>query len=227
MWVTRPRPRLDRAAHPRRRSDSMTTSGRGGGGADLPQQARERLAQMRQRRFFTSDLSVNEFLLVKDSASNRSVARRYRPSSMPLCVHATTRRGSERFFWGPFEPISTDSYGSQPLSRDPTKANPRPGDRCAIGVAPVILAIFEPWFKSRWGHFSQTSTQTSAPRLIRRNSPRNPSVRTATVPNSDDRRQGNNELAAPGRRLHRARYVPGVPRSTLENQPGRRLVQLS
>ena len=43
----------------------MTTSGEGGG-ADLPQHARERLAQMRERRFFTSDLSVNEFLLVKE-----------------------------------------------------------------------------------------------------------------------------------------------------------------
>jgi uncharacterized protein YbjQ (UPF0145 family) len=35
--------------------------------ADLPQHARERLALMRKRRFFTSDLSVNEFLLVRDS----------------------------------------------------------------------------------------------------------------------------------------------------------------
>jgi uncharacterized protein YbjQ (UPF0145 family) len=34
--------------------------------ADLPQHARERLAEMRRRRFFTSDLSVNEFLLVKE-----------------------------------------------------------------------------------------------------------------------------------------------------------------
>src|SRR5438270_11823642 len=35
--------------------------------SDLPQHARERLAGMRQHRFFTSDLSVNEFLLVKES----------------------------------------------------------------------------------------------------------------------------------------------------------------
>jgi uncharacterized protein YbjQ (UPF0145 family) len=34
--------------------------------ADLPQHARERLVQMRQHHFFTSDLSVNEFLLVKE-----------------------------------------------------------------------------------------------------------------------------------------------------------------
>lgn len=34
--------------------------------ADLPQHARERLGQMRQRQFFTSDLSVNEFLLIKE-----------------------------------------------------------------------------------------------------------------------------------------------------------------
>jgi uncharacterized protein YbjQ (UPF0145 family) len=34
--------------------------------ADLPAHARERLVNMRQRHFFTSDLSVNEFLLVKD-----------------------------------------------------------------------------------------------------------------------------------------------------------------
>lgn len=33
---------------------------------DLPQHARERLANMRQHHFFTSDLSVNEFLLVKE-----------------------------------------------------------------------------------------------------------------------------------------------------------------
>src|SRR5262249_25246742 len=33
---------------------------------DLPQHARERLEGMRQHRFFTSDLSVNEFLLVKE-----------------------------------------------------------------------------------------------------------------------------------------------------------------
>jgi uncharacterized protein YbjQ (UPF0145 family) len=34
--------------------------------ADLPQHARERLLEMRRRHFFTSDLSVNEFLLVKE-----------------------------------------------------------------------------------------------------------------------------------------------------------------
>jgi uncharacterized protein YbjQ (UPF0145 family) len=34
--------------------------------ADLPQHARERLGAMRQHHFFTSDLSVNEFLLVKE-----------------------------------------------------------------------------------------------------------------------------------------------------------------
>ena len=34
---------------------------------DLPQHARERLAGMREHHFFTSDLSVNEFLLVKEA----------------------------------------------------------------------------------------------------------------------------------------------------------------
>ena len=34
---------------------------------DLPQHARERLAEMKEHRFFTSDLSVNEFLLVKEA----------------------------------------------------------------------------------------------------------------------------------------------------------------
>ena len=34
---------------------------------DLPQHARERLAQMVEHKFFTSDLSVNEFLLVKEA----------------------------------------------------------------------------------------------------------------------------------------------------------------
>jgi uncharacterized protein YbjQ (UPF0145 family) len=34
--------------------------------ADLPQHAKERLVSMRQHHFFTSDLSVNEFLLVKE-----------------------------------------------------------------------------------------------------------------------------------------------------------------
>jgi uncharacterized protein YbjQ (UPF0145 family) len=34
--------------------------------ADLPQHARERLTEMRRRHFFTSDLSVNEFLLVRE-----------------------------------------------------------------------------------------------------------------------------------------------------------------
>ncbi len=34
---------------------------------DLPQHARERLAEMRSRKLFTSDLSVNEFLLVKEA----------------------------------------------------------------------------------------------------------------------------------------------------------------
>src|ERR1700722_17970431 len=36
------------------------------GPVDLPQHARERLTAMRQHHFFTSDLSVNEFLLVKE-----------------------------------------------------------------------------------------------------------------------------------------------------------------
>ena len=35
--------------------------------ADLPVHARERLTEMRQKRFFTSDLTVNEFLLVKEA----------------------------------------------------------------------------------------------------------------------------------------------------------------
>ena len=35
--------------------------------ADLPQHARERLIAMRQKHLFTSDLSVNEFLLVKEA----------------------------------------------------------------------------------------------------------------------------------------------------------------
>lgn len=35
--------------------------------AQLPHHARERIADMRARRFFTSDLSVNEFLLVKEA----------------------------------------------------------------------------------------------------------------------------------------------------------------
>ncbi len=35
--------------------------------ASLPKHARERLAEMREHRFFTSDLSVNEFLLVKEA----------------------------------------------------------------------------------------------------------------------------------------------------------------
>jgi uncharacterized protein YbjQ (UPF0145 family) len=34
---------------------------------DLPQHARERLADMRQRQLFTSDLSVNEFVLVREA----------------------------------------------------------------------------------------------------------------------------------------------------------------
>jgi uncharacterized protein YbjQ (UPF0145 family) len=34
---------------------------------DLPQHARERLMQMRQKKLFTSDLTVNEFLLVKEA----------------------------------------------------------------------------------------------------------------------------------------------------------------
>jgi uncharacterized protein YbjQ (UPF0145 family) len=34
---------------------------------DLPQHARERLQEMREHHFFTSDLSVNEFLLVKEA----------------------------------------------------------------------------------------------------------------------------------------------------------------
>ena len=35
--------------------------------ADLPKHARERLTEMRRKHFFTSDLSVNEFLLVKEA----------------------------------------------------------------------------------------------------------------------------------------------------------------
>jgi len=36
-------------------------------GKDIPAHAHERLAAMKQKRFFTSDLSVNEFLLVKEA----------------------------------------------------------------------------------------------------------------------------------------------------------------
>ena len=41
--------------------------GQGQIAADLPQHARERLMEMRQKRFFTSDLSVSEFLLIKET----------------------------------------------------------------------------------------------------------------------------------------------------------------
>src|SRR4051812_3747083 len=34
---------------------------------DLPVHARERLAEMRERKLFTSDLSVNEFVLVREA----------------------------------------------------------------------------------------------------------------------------------------------------------------
>src|SRR4051812_9717510 len=34
---------------------------------DLPEHARQRLTGMREHHFFTSDLSVNEFLLVKEA----------------------------------------------------------------------------------------------------------------------------------------------------------------
>ena len=37
-----------------------------GGPSDLPVHARERIASMRERKLFTSDLSVNEFLLVRE-----------------------------------------------------------------------------------------------------------------------------------------------------------------
>jgi uncharacterized protein YbjQ (UPF0145 family) len=37
------------------------------GPSDLPEHARERIAEMRQKKLFTSDLSVNEFLLVKEA----------------------------------------------------------------------------------------------------------------------------------------------------------------
>ena len=40
--------------------------GAAAGPAYLPLHARERLTAMRQTHFFTSDLSVNEFLLVKE-----------------------------------------------------------------------------------------------------------------------------------------------------------------
>src|SRR5438270_8058746 len=36
-------------------------------GHQIPTHAHERLASMRKKRFFTSDLSVNEFLLVKEA----------------------------------------------------------------------------------------------------------------------------------------------------------------
>ena len=36
-------------------------------GQEIPAHARERLAAMKQKKFFTSDLSVNEFLLVKEA----------------------------------------------------------------------------------------------------------------------------------------------------------------
>ena len=38
---------------------------------DLPQHARERLEEMKRHQFFTSDLSVNEFLLVKEVGFHR------------------------------------------------------------------------------------------------------------------------------------------------------------
>lgn len=44
-----------------------TDRGANPGGAELPQHARERLQEMQRRQFFTSDLSVNEFLLVKEA----------------------------------------------------------------------------------------------------------------------------------------------------------------
>src|SRR6516225_5712932 len=52
--------------HPRA-AYGMPAAPAGPAGQVIPAHAHERLAAMRQRRFFTSALSVNEFLLVKEA----------------------------------------------------------------------------------------------------------------------------------------------------------------
>ncbi len=59
------RPRLAAACSAPTSSGTATASQ--SSGSDLPQHARERLAEMRGKSLFTSDLSVNEFLLVKEA----------------------------------------------------------------------------------------------------------------------------------------------------------------
>ena len=45
----------------------MSARGQDGMPTDLPVHARERLADMRAKKLFTSDLSVNEFVLVREA----------------------------------------------------------------------------------------------------------------------------------------------------------------
>ena len=54
---------------------------------DLPQHARERLVEMRERKLFTSDLSVSEFVLVREAG--------FDPVGMVMgsCVYHVAHRG--------------------------------------------------------------------------------------------------------------------------------------
>ena len=62
---------------------------------DLPQHARERLAEMREHKFFTSDLSVNEFLLVKEVGLSAARPGRWARSIFNIGLQQI-RQGVER-----------------------------------------------------------------------------------------------------------------------------------
>jgi uncharacterized protein YbjQ (UPF0145 family) len=82
------------------------------GGQEIPAHAHERLAEMRKKRFFTSDLSVNEFLLVKEAG--------FTPLGLVLgsSIYSISARDLTSASPGEIQPLTQALYQSRELAME-------------------------------------------------------------------------------------------------------------
>jgi uncharacterized protein YbjQ (UPF0145 family) len=85
-------------------------------GNEIPVHAHERLATMRQKRFFTSDLSVNEFLLVKEAG--------FQPLGLVMgsSLYSISARHLESAQPGEVAPLTQALYQSRELAMERMEA---------------------------------------------------------------------------------------------------------
>jgi uncharacterized protein YbjQ (UPF0145 family) len=102
-------------------------------GLAIPTHAHERLAAMRQKRFFTSDLSVNEFLLVKEAG--------FEPLGLVMgsSIYSISPEHLESAQPGEVQPLTQALYHSRELAMERMEAEA--DELGADGIVAVRLTV--------------------------------------------------------------------------------------